>query len=442
MERFPDPARLAVVAALSAATLLACGPAPRPTTAGTPSAVPASAPASVARTDSPVGSSPTGPPGSPAPTDSAATSSPATDSPASSPAAGGLPDGLSDISFAHVDHGGHSEGNRSGSIVTAGFLGSGPIITLEYEADEETIRVPVADRDVLAIQHLGAPRDEVELRQISTGEPIGRIPDASRVRLDAAHDRAYWFRSLGPGVGGEIHRSRLDGSDDTVLVELDGRLVPNAPPDGMNMYDFTVTPSGRFVAEVCTQADGCRVEIAAPDAARTTSIKVGGGPSLCSIAGALDDLIVVYDSETCYADDYQAPTPARTVDLATGETRLVNDGPYFNVVRLLEQDGAPQALIVRPSADRTHASLLAVDLDSGERTVLMDPLPRATVDGQPVPMSPSRLGLPPDWLLLVPEPPPDLPVGSPLPPAQLVNMVTNRWIELPALPGMNGVPEE
>ena len=64
-----------------------------------------------------------------------------------------------------------------------------------------------------------------------------------------------------------------------------------------------------------------------------------------------------------------------TADMSTGETRLVFEGVYGNYVQAVAPDG--MTAIVSESVGEDSDRLFALDLESGERTLLSDPDPRA-----------------------------------------------------------------
>jgi len=347
-----------------------------------------------------------------------------------------LPDDLNEVAWVGVSH--ENVGEEVSSTVTAGLLGGGATLVIQPPLASDLIFLRAAG-ELVALGN--AVEDRTQIRRVRDGQILGTVPSMLVLALDAERGFVYWDELVELGVGRRLHRSRLDGSEDTVLVELGPDYAQDGPYNGVDMYGATIGPHGTFIAEVCSTADGCRLELAAPGDDSTRRVPVDEGPSLCNIIGATSRLLVVYDSETCFADFGEAPTPVAVIDIASGERQQLHDGPWFGAVRVQERNGVAEVLVHRPVAGALGNTVRLVDLESGRERVLFEPVPAVQVDGERVALVPSRLPLPPDWILLVPEPLMDSLVPGPpdLPPSQLINIRDNRWIELPSVPGMGGI---
>lgn len=84
-----------------------------------------------------------------------------------------------------------------------------------------------------------------------------------------------------------------------------------------------------------------------------------------------DGRTIVYASTKRNGLDYDI----YTADVSTGETRLVFEGQFGNYVQAVAPDGS--TAIISEAVGQDSDKLFVLDLETGERTVLSDPSPRA-----------------------------------------------------------------
>jgi hypothetical protein len=338
-----------------------------------------------------------------------------------------LPDGLDRIGWTWTDRQLDADGNPLGTTVVAGLLGATESFRLDGDGQVDV------DADVLAVARSAADRATVETYRIPTGQRLGQIRTdggVGNVHLDVSSGLVYYVR-FRVGVGAEIHRAALDGSSDVVLLELGPNHARNGMPNGTDMFDYRVAADGTFVAESCEDG-GCSLHIAAATDAATTVVPVArGGPALCSAVGVSAPFLVVYDADTCFADSDEAAVPVRVIDIGDGSNRVINDGPNFEATGLVVIDARAQ-VVVRQRLANGDSSLSLVDVQDGERHVIVPRLPKfQAAEGEIGTYAAARIALPPGWILLVPD---THGVRSELPLARLVNLVDGRTIEIPSWP--------
>jgi hypothetical protein len=236
------------------------------------------------------------------------------------------------------------------------------------------------------------------------------------------------YASMPAAKGGiEIVRLAFDGTGRTSLIRLDKRFAPVGIPE--DRFDLDLTATGGLVAIACGRADGCRVWDV-PPGAKTAPPPIrltAATPVLCHAAAASDDVLIVYDPDAC-SDVGGIPLPVRAISLGDGASRLIAVEPLILVTRVVEVGGRTRA-VASVAAGAGTFTIDAIDLDTGQRSVLAGPIGQAPESAGPV-VDVSPAILPGAWVLVAPaNPKPSDPAG--LTAAVLIDAASGTAIQLP-----------
>jgi hypothetical protein len=158
-----------------------------------------------------------------------------------------------------------------------------------------------------------------------------------------------------------------------------------------------------------------------------------GTPELCSVVGATDLWLVVYDKAMCAADTAAAPFPLRGISLASGQSFRITDASQVIAHRVLVIDGRAVVVAGHRSADWSTTDVEAWDVLTGASEVVVRGL-ASSPDGALGWIGVSSQQLPAPWVLL--EPWGIDPSGPSMLPTRLLNVATGDLVELPL--GMAG----
>jgi hypothetical protein len=340
-----------------------------------------------------------------------------------------LPDGLEAQAWATATGIEDTAGTWVSSEIAMGLLGRPTTASVSLPRTEGYARIIAAGPYAIVIVQ-GDLESRVRVYRAADGAlvaehvPHGRI-DEQHVAVDPAGGVLYAGVALAGG-GVEIRRLALDGSASTTLFSLDDRFTSAGVPT--DHYGLVVATDRRLVVAAC--ADGeCRLwRIGAGAAAGVPMTLPAGTPELCSLVGATDQWLVVYDKAMCSADTGDAPFPLRGISLANGQSFRITDASQVIAHRVLVIDGRAVVVAGHRSTDWSTTDVETWDVRTGSSEVLVRGLANGP-DGTLGWIGVSAQQLPVPWVLL--EPWGIDPTGPSTLPTRLLDVATGRLIELP-----------
>jgi hypothetical protein len=350
-------------------------------------------------------------------------------SPSPAPTAVSLPDGLDGVAWVTGTGVLNASGEWESTLISMGRLGRPASASVSLpRADGYARTVAAGDYAVVLVQRGAA--SSIRVYRVADGVLVGESRpggpvDPEHLAVDPA--RGVLYAGVGLAGGGlEIRRIALDGSASTTLFALDDRFTADGIPT--DRYGLVVATDGRLVVAAC--ADGeCRVWRVAPGEAAGSPVRLPAGtPELCSVVGATDQWLVVYDEEMCTADTGDAPFPLRGISLASGQSFRITDVSQVMASRVMVEDGRAVVVASHRSQDWSTSDIEIYDVRTGAMRVLVTGLPNEP-DGTLGWMGVSSQQLPSPWVLV--EPWGIDPTGPSTLPARLLNVTTGRVIELP-----------
>ncbi len=343
-----------------------------------------------------------------------------------------LPAELRDVAWSRLTRATDADGALDHVVLEAGLLGHLATFTASIPREQGTVSTAIGGRYVAIIRSQpDAGRGRIDVLDARTDMTLGSFPFDGRPGADPVfvdpEARVLYTSSVSPRGGIEIFRVGLDGSDRTSLVRLDKRFAPDGIPQ--DRYGLALTASGTLVAIACGRADGCRVwEIPQGARAAPPPIRLAANvPVICDVAAASDDVLIVYDPGAC-SDEGGVPLPVRAIDLGDGSTRLIAAEPRILVRRVVEVAGASKAIASVAAGPGTY-TIDAIDVETGQRSVLVGPLAEAGDAVRPIAIV-SPANLPGAWVLVAPPSPSPSDAASQVP-AVLVDVSTGAAIQLP-----------
>lgn len=257
-------------------------------------------------------------------------------------------------------------------------------------------------------------------------EPIARLtipnPLWDAVELDPVRRLAYLSLGRPGGDGRDVVRLDLATGRLTTLLAFEEAAMPIIPTENAG---FVLTPSGDLVGLACPEARPCRLWRIGPAELAGEPLELPVAvPVLCSLVGASDRTLVVYDAAAC-TDVGGEPLPLRAVDLADGASVLLA-ADLEGAGRVVAAGDRELVVAAVRSRDWRTTRIVGLDLGSGERSVLLEGV--ANPGGETGWYVVGREILPGSWVTVRPSgdfggPPP---VGG-----YLVDVASGEVIELP-----------
>ena len=236
----------------------------------------------------------------------------------------------------------------------------------------------------------GSEPDATEQTGVETQPEVDALayiePTVSDANLDSDVAPYVLARGAGPSrfsPDGETIATRLSLTGTRQIYVMDAsaddpKSTLNQLTDGSGISFFDFTPDGQIIYGADRNGDEReKYWVIAPGAdgesweeprlllpATDQGFRSYGGVSA-------DGTTLVFSSAERNGLDYDI----YTADMMTGETRLVFEGVYGNYVQAVSPDGS--VAIVTEGVGEDSDRLFALDLESGERTRLSDPDPRA-----------------------------------------------------------------
>ena len=267
----------------------------------------------------------------------------------------------------------------------------------------------------------------LDLVSIASGEIVRNLTTTTAPAFifdswaDATHEQVFYAKAVGTVI--EFHRISAAGTDDTVIA--------TAPRDSASVKAHLAADDSVFVVEACPDGTGCTRTVVDTATGAARPIDGPAGP-VCRILGVVDGTIIEATRPSC-SDN--APTDVIAVPLDGGAPTVLIEQADATVTDgfIVPTAEGPKLVLTGPVGPDT-VPWDVFDLTTGKTASIAPPA------GGTTPLTPADVRLPGGWILLSGGLLGDFPwqraFDRPVP--VLVNLVTDERIELVNLPNWKG----